>query len=134
MTFQPRFLEVDEVLDLHDETIARHGGSAGIRDRALLESAVAMPRATFGGDWLHDSYEGMAAAYLFHLCQNHPFVDGNKRTATAAALVFLRLNDYRLRLTNDDVVALTLRVAQGEVSKADIAGFLHLRVSKESTA
>ena len=81
------------MLAIHSEVLAAHGGGTGIRSRALLESAIAAPQATFGGmPLLEDSVE-MAAAYLFYLCGNHPFVDGNKRTALAACLVFLQANE-----------------------------------------
>jgi death-on-curing protein len=87
-----RHLDVESVLAIHQEVLAAHGGLGGLRDRALLESAVAAPQASFGGKpLLRDPIE-MAAAYLFHLCRNHPFADGNKRTALAAALVFLDAN------------------------------------------
>ena len=71
---EPLFLSLDEVLEIHEQQIERYGGSPGLRDAAALESAVAMPQATFGGEFLHTSIPAMAAAYLFHLCQNHPFV------------------------------------------------------------
>ncbi len=80
----PRFLSIDDVLALHERQIERYGGGAGIRDLGLLQSAVALASASFDGAWLHASLEEMAAAYLFHLAQNHPFVDGNKRTAAVA--------------------------------------------------
>jgi death-on-curing protein len=91
MTLGPRFMEplslsLDEVLEIHEQQIERYGGSAGLRDAAGLESAVAMPQATFGGEFLHTSIPAMAAAYLFHLCQNHPFIDGNKRAGANAAI------------------------------------------------
>jgi prophage maintenance system killer protein len=76
----PVFLSIDEVLEIHLQQIERYGGSAGLRDAAGLESAVATPQATFGGEFLHSSIPAMAAAHLFHLCLNHAFVDGNKRT------------------------------------------------------
>ncbi|HYQ81440.1 MAG TPA: Fic family protein, partial [Anaeromyxobacteraceae bacterium] len=75
---KPAFLTLDEVLALHADQIGRYGGSPGLRDLGLLESALAAPRATFGGEHLHGSLPEMAAAYLFHLVRNHPFVDGNK--------------------------------------------------------
>ena len=80
----PLFLRLDEVLEMHTQQINLYGGSDGVRDPAGLESAVATPMATFGGDFLHPTIPPMAAAYLFHICQNHPFVDGNKRTAANA--------------------------------------------------
>lgn len=88
-----RHLDVEAVLAIHEEVLAAHGGLGGLRDRALLESAVAAPQASFGGKPLIRNPIEVAAAYLFYLCRNHPFVDGNKRTALAAALVFLDAND-----------------------------------------
>jgi death-on-curing protein len=84
---------MEAVLAIHEEVLAAHGGLSGLRDRALLESAVAAPQASFGGQPLIRNPIEIAAAYLFYLCRNHPFVDGNKRTALAAALVFLDAND-----------------------------------------
>ena len=86
------FLPVALVRELHAEAIAQFGGSDGLREEALLESAVAAPQATFGGQSVYASLEEMAAAYLFYLCRNHPFVDGNKRVALGACVLFLRLN------------------------------------------
>jgi len=83
---------VEAVLAIHAEVLAAHGGSAGLRDRALLESAVAAPQATMMGAPLFSDPVEIAAAYLFYLCNNHPFVDGNKRTALATGLVFLSEN------------------------------------------
>jgi death-on-curing family protein len=86
---EPLFLSLDEVLEIHRQQIERYGGSPGLRDAAGLESAVNTPQATFGGEFLHDSIPAMAAAYLFHLCQNHAFIDGNKRVGANAAITFL---------------------------------------------
>ena len=80
---EPVFLSLDEILEIHEQQIERYGGSQGLRDAAALESAVATPQATFGGEFLHTSIPAMAAAYLFHLCQNHAFIDGNERTASS---------------------------------------------------
>ena len=87
------FLSLDEVLEIHHQQIERYGGSHGLRDAAGLESAVATPQATFGGEFLHDSIPAMAAAHLFHMCQNHAFIDGNKRVGANAAITFLLMND-----------------------------------------
>ncbi len=88
----PEFLDVDYVLEIHAGQIAEHGGSEGVRDMGVLESAVAQPMAQFGGQFLnHDLFE-MAAALHFSLVLNHPFVDGNKRTALLATLTFLDIN------------------------------------------
>mgnify|MGYP000987484164 CR=1 FL=1 len=94
MTGEPDFFSVDEVLEFHRLQLAAYGGKEGIRDGHLLESAVAMPQATFGGEYLHADLFEMAAAYAFHLAENQPFLDGNKRTALMTALVFLDLNGY----------------------------------------
>lgn len=88
-----RHLTVSAVKAIHHEVLAAHGGARGIRDEALLESAVAAPQATSMGKPLISDPVEIAAAYLFYLCRNHPFVDGNKRTALAACLVFLENND-----------------------------------------
>src|SRR5208283_148002 len=87
-----KHLTASAVRAIHAEVIAANGGSEGLRDEGLLESAVAAPRATFGGEPLMRDAGEIAAAYLFYLCRNHPFVDGNKRTALAACLVFLEAN------------------------------------------
>lgn len=86
------YLDVTAVTAIHAEVLAAHGGGAGLRDRALLESAVAAPQASFGGVPMIGDPIGIAAAYLFFLCRNHPFIDGNKRTALATCLVFLQTN------------------------------------------
>jgi death-on-curing protein len=88
----PRFLLIETVLALHAEQIGVFGGMHGTRDRGLLESALAQPEATFEGEYLHLSLHEMAAAYLYHVVRNHPFLDGNKRTGYVAALVFLAVN------------------------------------------
>jgi death-on-curing protein len=118
------FLSQDEVLALHADQIERYGGGHGIRDTGLLESALAMPRATFGGQWLHGSLHEKAAAYLYHLVQGHPFIDGNKRVGLMAMLAFLGLNSVRLDATEDELVELVLGVASGRVSKAEVAVFV----------
>lgn len=88
----PIHLDVEAVLATHAEVLAAHGGARGMRDRTLLESAVAAPQASSGGEPLLADVIEIGAAYLFYLCRNHPFVDGNKRTALAACLVFLQIN------------------------------------------
>lgn len=88
-----RHLTVEAVEAIHDEVLSAHAGLAGLRDRALLESAVAAPQASYGGMFLIEDPVEIAAAYLFYLCRNHAFLDGNKRTALASAVLFLRMND-----------------------------------------
>ncbi len=121
---KPAFLSLDEVLALHADQISRYGGEEGVRDLALLQSALAMPQARFGGQWLHSTLHEMAAAYLFHVVRNHPFVDGNKRTGLVCAIAFLGLNDLELTAEPDDLVELVLGVAEGRTDKAQVAVFL----------
>lgn len=120
---EPIFLETEEVLAIHADQIARHGGTSGVRDMGLLESALAMPRAGMGGQYFHTDVHEMGAAYLFHLVKNHPFLDGNKRVGLATALVFLEMNGIWIRATNPSLVDLTLDVAEGKLDKARIAEF-----------
>jgi death-on-curing protein len=121
MSDGPRFLTVDEVLAVHDMQLLRYGGSHGVRDRGMLESAVAMPSAGFGGAYLHEDIYEMASAYLFHLVMNHPFVDGNKRTGTHAALLFLADNGLTSRLTQSEFYDLVIGVCEGTVTKKALA-------------
>ena len=122
----PEFLTLDEVLALHADQIRRYGGATGLRDLALLQSAIAMPETSYGGEYLHGNVFEMAAAYLFHLARNHPFVDGNKRTALICALVFLGLNGQRLDADPDPLYDLVEGVASGQVDKAEVAVFLRV--------
>src|SRR5688572_29541500 len=102
----PEFLSLDDVLTIHEDQIERYGGSPEIRDAGLLASAVETPRATYGEAFLHADLFHMAAAYLYHIVQNHAFVDGNKRTGAAAALVFLDINGVEVNVDDDDLVGL----------------------------
>ena len=121
---QPWFLDVEHVLRIHQSLIERYGGSLGVRDVGLLKSAVAMPQASFGGEFLHGSLCEMAAAYLFHLVQNHPFIDGNKRIGVASAIVFLEMNDFTLIVNQEELAEFVLSVARGETDKTQIGIFL----------
>lgn len=115
-----RFLSVDDVLAIHQDTLATEGGSAGIMDVRLLESAVLMPQQRFGGEYLHPDLASMAAAYLFHVTQNHPFLDGNKRTGALACLVFLMVNGVERLPEPDELEATTMAVASGRGSKQEL--------------
>ncbi len=117
------FLTLDEILSLHEDQIGRYGGSRGVRDLGLLQSAIGTVTATFGGSFLHETLFEMAAAYLFHVCRNHPFVDGNKRTGIAAALTFLEMNGIEIEADEDEVYDLVIGVAMGNVTKAEAAVF-----------
>lgn len=133
MSDYPTFLTVDDVLAIHQRVIHEFGGSPDVRDYGLLESAVTMPAARFGGEFLHDDEAAMAAAYLFHICKNHVFVDGNKRTAVTAAEIFLLLNDKRLTASDDQLEQITFAVAEGAVSKNETVAFFkkHTQGDKE---
>lgn len=120
---EPVFLGLDEVIEIHSNQIARYGGSPGIRDIELLQSAIAMPAAGYSGDYLHADICEMAAAYLFHIIRNHPFVDGNKRTGAVAALVFLIMNGFELHASEDSFEAMVRLVAEGKMDKAKAASF-----------
>jgi death-on-curing protein len=117
------FLTLGEVIDIHRDQIERYGGDPGLRDLYLLQSAMAMPAAGFGGRYLHTDLFEMAAAYLFHITQNHPFIDGNKRTGAVASLVFLSLNDVEIEADEEEFEKFVLGVAEGKIEKAAVAEF-----------
>lgn len=120
----PIFLSLAEILEIHQDQLANYGGEPGIRDIGLLKSAISMPSATFGADFLHPAIHEMAAAYIFHIVKNHPFIDGNKRTGAVAGLVFLILNGYHFDAPENDFAEMVLAVAKGEISKSDVALFI----------
>ena len=123
---EPVFLTLDEVLEIHAQQIELYGGSEGVRDPAGLEPATATPMATFGGQYLHATIPSMASAYLFHICQNHAFVDGNKRIGAFLFLWFLDAHGllYRQegskRLADNALVALTLLIAESNPTEMDL--------------
>lgn len=119
----PIFLHINEVLRIHASQIELFGGSDGVRDLGLLESAIAMPQAGFGGQFLHADLFTMAAAYLFHIAKNHPFIDGNKRTAAMAAFTFLDMNGFELMASDEDYERVVLAAATSELDKEAIAEF-----------
>jgi len=118
-----QFLTLDDVLETHIEQIETYGGSYGTRDLGLLKSALAQPEAMFGGQYLHADLFEMAAAYLFHLVMNHPFLDGNKRVGLESALLFLEINEQSIEVTDDELVTLVLQTAEGQATKQQIAEF-----------
>lgn len=128
----PKFLTQSVVLKIHERQIERFGGTLGIRDEGLLESALAQPQATFAGEFLHRTIYEKAAAYLYHIAMNHPFIDGNKRTAFAAMDTFLRLNGYSLNLTDEQAYTLVMQVAQGRMSKAELTTYLEQSIVDRS--
>jgi death-on-curing protein len=114
---KPIFLTLAEVIEIHKNQIENYGGQEGIRDISLLTSALAMPQAAFQGQYLHKDLFEMAAAYAYHICQNHPFIDGNKRTALVTALVFLDFNSIRIDDPGGILYKTMMGVASGEIKK-----------------
>jgi death-on-curing protein len=133
MSTHIEFLTLHEVLEIHANQIQLYGGSEGIRDQGLLEAALAQPESTFGGEYLHKDIFEMAAAYLYHLVKNHPFIDGNKRVGATSTVVFLSINGYELNPDLDkpdfktkqtEFQRFVLGIASGEIKKPEIARFL----------
>lgn len=129
MKSETSFLTFAEVIEIHDYQIEHFGGASGLRDIELLKSAIGMPSATYGGNFLHSSIYEMASAYLFHLVENHPFVDGNKRVGAMAALIFLDLNGIDFNASDEEFTAMVLRVASGKMLKAEITLFFKAHCS-----
>jgi len=119
-----RFLTLSEVLSILQDQISRYGGEYGVRDLNLLSSAIAVPQASFGGTPLHGDLYGMAAAYAFHISQNHPFLDGNKRVGLVSALVFLDLNGVEIHDPEGRLYEVMMAVAQSRMGKDAIAAAL----------
>ncbi len=119
-----RFLPESIVMAIHDDQIRLYGGSYGVRDASALDAALHMPQGQFGGEFLHPTIFHMAAAYGFHLSQNHPFLDGNKRTAGMAMFTFLRLNGLEPIATEAQYYDAMMAVAGGQMSKEQLADWL----------
>lgn len=120
----PEFLDLEDVLLIHEEQLYKYGGSAGLRDKGLLESALGMPRATFGGQFVHEDLFAMAAAYAFHIAENQAFVDGNKRTGVLAAVVFLELNGYVVEEPPSRFYDAMIAIAERRLDKPGLARML----------
>lgn len=110
-------LSVEIVREIHAEALEKFGGSAGVRDENLLVSAVLTPQSSFGGKSPYADIIEVAAAYLYYLCGNHPFIDGNKRTAMMAAIVFLRLNEIEAKPDSNEWEAFLLDVAASKLDR-----------------
>jgi death on curing protein len=119
-----RYLSLQEVISLHSLLISQSGGSDGLRDRGGLESAVAQPEASFGGDDLYADLASKAAALGHSLIQNHPFVDGNKRIGHGAMEVFLLLNGHEIDASVDDQEKIIIEVASGKVSRIEFSEWI----------
>jgi death-on-curing protein len=118
---EPVFLDWEDILHIHEREVTRAGGSFGVRDPGMLESAMAMPRAGFGDEYLHADLFEMAAAYLFHITMNHPFIDGNKRAGFACALAFLDVNGFEVLMDQEAAYDLVIGVCEGSVTKGALA-------------
>jgi len=118
-----KFLTLSEVLLILEDQIRNYGGKYGVRDINLLSSAIYMPESSFDGKYLHETIPSMSAAYAYHLCQNHPFIDGNKRVALASALVFLEINGYEFNCKDEVLYNKIMDVAKGEAKKGELIKF-----------
>jgi death-on-curing protein len=125
-----KFLTLSEVLEILKDQILNYGGKYGVRDINLLSSAIYMPESSFGGKYLHETIPAMAAAYTFHICQNHPFIDGNKRVALASSLVFLDINGYEFNCKDDILYNKIMNVAKGEIKKEELMKFYEKHTRK----
>jgi len=126
-----KFLTLSEVLLILDDQIKNYGGIYGIRDIKLLSSAIYMPESSFRGQYLHETIPAMAAAYAFHICQNHPFLDGNKRVALASSLVFLDINGYELNCKDETLYNKIMDMAKGEIKKEELINFFEKYSNKK---
>jgi death-on-curing protein len=124
------FLTLEQILVLHEDQVDRYGGTSGLRDVGLLESAAFRPQTTFGGQELYESLFDKAASLMHSLILNHPFLDGNKRTGTTCALVFLELNSYALSVSQKELVEAALKIAEKEWGLEQIAAWLETNSKK----
>lgn len=116
-----RFMSVEDVLELHAMQLESYGGATGVRESELLESAVMTPQGFFGGQYVHGDIYEMAAAYAFHIDENQPFVDGNKRAALASALVFLDWHDVEIEDSGEELYKAMIGIAQKKLDKPGLA-------------
>ncbi len=119
-----RFLTENIIMAIHEDQIRLYGGIHGVRDASALDAALHMPQAQFGGQFLHQTIFHMAAAYGFHLSQNHPFLDGNKRTAGMVMFTFLQFNSLEPTASEIDYYQVMMAVASGQMGKEQLADWL----------
>jgi death-on-curing protein len=118
-----KYLTYQQVISIHDDLLKNFGGLSGIRDKNLLLSALEMPKIAFGNKKMYPSIFGKTAAYLYHLVQNHPFNDGNKRTAYVVVLVFLEINHATIKFEINDLEQIVLTTANGKLNKTQLIHF-----------
>jgi death-on-curing protein len=126
-----KFLTLSEVLLILEDQIRNYGGTYGVKDINLLSSAIYMPESSFEGQFLHETIPAMAAAYAFHICQNHPFLDGNKRAALASSLVFLDINGYEFNCEDKTLYNKIMDLARGKIKKEELIKFYVKHSSKK---
>jgi len=126
------FIPRDIIVSIHEQLIDLYGGISGIQNEGLLDSALEQPKIMYDGDYLHDSLIKMAAAYGFHLCMNHPFVDGNKRIALVAMDIFLQRNGYEISASEKEVYEVIIKLAAGKLTKNELSVWLEDNTSKLS--
>lgn len=120
------------VFTIHDDLLQRYGGRRGLRDRNLLESALAQPKMTVGGKYANKTLFDKAAAYGFHVCKNHPFIDGNKRVAFVLMDIFLQKNGWEIVAHEEEAYSMMIALASGKLTKAHLASWLKEHSSKLS--
>jgi death-on-curing protein len=118
------FLTLAEIIEIHKNQISNYGGDEGIRDISLPSSAISMAKSTFEGNYLHKDLFGMAAAYIYHISQNHPFLDGNKRAALVSGLIFLDFNNIHINDPGEELYKMMMNTASGKMNKNRIAEIL----------
>jgi death-on-curing protein len=119
-----QFIPTDVVLSIHADLLQRYGGRPGLRDRNLLESALAQPRMTVGGKFAHKTLFDKAAAYGYHICKNHPFIDGNKRVAFVLMDIFLQKNGWEIVAHEEEAYSIMMDLASGTLTKAQLVSWV----------
>ena len=127
-----QFIPEEIVLIIHADLLQRYGGSAGLRDRKRLESALAQPKITVGGKYAHRTIFYKAAAYGFHICMNHPFIDGNKRVSFALMDIFLQKNGWEITSQEEEAYSIMMSLASGKITKTALSSWLKEHTSKVS--
>jgi death on curing protein len=127
IVFIPKYV----IIYFQEQLIDIYGGTMGIRDEGMLDSALEQPKVMFGGSFLHDSITKMAAAYGFHLCNNHPFIDGNKRIAFVAMDTFLQKNGFEICATEKEAYVIMIKLASGKLTKEELTNWLEINIKEK---